>query len=533
MPRVALALLLSLAGASGLAQADELANRLRARFPDGVLRWAGDAEGGAPYQFLDPDDPDKVIGYEVEIADALAEIIGRRMDAPLRAEFVQYKWVNLRPGLDKGDYDLFLSGYEIAPDTAAGVLFARPYYIYAQQLVVRRDEREIEEVADCLNKRVGTLSGSAAERYLQEAGVEKVVGYEGQVEPYRDLELGRVDAVLLDTPITTYYALPNPKLKFVGPRMAHGEYGIPVRLEDADLRDALDEALGELMVSGRLAEILRKWNLWNADQAQLARGNAAELAGLGFDADGLPLAASLIAGGGVDVNVLRNTAERWTFDRYAPLLLKAAGMTVFLTCTSMALAMTIGLAVSLCRMYGPAPLRWAALGYIEFFRGIPLLLLLTFLYYGVMPVFDEVLNPLLPDWFTIGMLTAILGFGLNYAAYEAEIYRSAIQSVPLGQWEAGRALGMSEPLCFRRIIFPQAFRTALGPMTNDFVAMFKDTSLVSVIAVAELTGKYSILSRSSLKFVEMGILTAALYLAMSVPLGYLSRWLEHRWGPAK
>ncbi len=175
------------------------------------------------------------------------------------------------------------------------------------------------------------------------------------------------------------------------------------------------------------------------------------------------------------------------------------------------------------RLYGPAPLRCAALAYVEFFRGIPLLLLLTFLYFGLPELGVD-----------IGAIAAaILGFGLNYAAYEAEIYRSAIESVPRGQWEAGRALGMSESLTFRRVIFPQAFRTALGPMTNDFVAMFKDTSLVSVIAVRELTKEYQILARSSLKYVELGLLTAALYLAMSVPLGYLSRYLEKRWGAGR
>jgi polar amino acid transport system substrate-binding protein len=89
---------------------------------------------------------------------------------------------------------------------------------------------------------------------------------------------------------------------------------------------------------------------------------------------------------------------------------------------------------------------------------------------------------------------------------------------------------MSEGLTFRRVIFPQSFRIALGPITNDIVALFKDTSLVSVIAVRELTKEYLILSRSSLKFVELGLLTAALYLLMSVPLGYLSRYLERRWG---
>jgi polar amino acid transport system substrate-binding protein len=161
-----------------------------------------------------------------------------------------------------------------------------------------------------------------------------------------------------------------------------------------------------------------------------------------------------------------------------------------------------------------------ALGYVEFFRGIPLLLVLFFLYFGLANYGVD-----LP-----ATRTAVLGFGLTYAAYEAEVYRSAIRSVPRGQWEAALALGMSGPQAFRKVIFPQALRTALAPMTNDFVALFKDTSLVSVIAVRELTKEYLILSRSSLKFVELGLLTAALYLAMSIPLGYLSRWLERRWG---
>jgi len=204
--------------------------------------------------------------------------------------------------------------------------------------------------------------------------------------------------------------------------------------------------------------------------------------------------------------------------------LRAAGMTVLLTLASMALAMVIGLALAVSRLYGPSPLGWLALGYVEFFRGIPLLLVLFFLYFGAAPYLADVGLRLRAE------AVAVLGFGLNYAAYESEIYRSAILSVPRRQWEAAQALGMSESLTFRRIIFPQAIRTALGPMTNDFVALFKDTSLVSVIAVRELTKEYLILSRSSLKFVELGVLTAVLYLAMSVPLGYLSRYLERRWG---
>jgi polar amino acid transport system substrate-binding protein len=493
---------------------------------NGKLRWGGDAEGGAPFQLRDPDDPQRVIGFEVEIADALAEWLSRELKTPILAEFVQYEWVSLPQGLNKGDFDVILSGLEITPENQQTILFTRPYYYYAQQLVVRRDERRIGQLADCRDKQVGTLSGSAAERMLKQVGVGQIRAYDGQMEPYRDLQLGRLDAVLLDTPIAAYFARPNPELKFIGPRLGQGAYGIGLRKDDERLKLALDAALAELMSSGRLQAIYHKWHLWNPDQSDLAAGarRAEELRGLGFDPAGKPLAGTDAAvADAVDEDLIGSSARKMTIDLYAPLLVKAAGMTVLLTVSSMAVAMALGLVVSLLRLYGPAPLRGLALVYVEFFRGIPLMLLLVFLYYGL-PSYGIEMS---------AVTTAILGFGMNYAAYEAEIYRSAIQSVPLGQWEAGRALGMSEPLAFRRIIFPQAIRTALGPMTNDFVALFKDTSLVSVIAVRELTKEYQILSRSSGKFVELGLLTAALYLLMSVPLGYLSRYLERRWGPAR
>ncbi|HWB08706.1 MAG TPA: ABC transporter substrate-binding protein/permease [Pirellulales bacterium] len=521
--RAALLAIVFLAGAAGAAEPDR--QHLRRRLAEGTLRWGGDAEGGAPFQLRDPLDPRRVIGFEVELADALAENLGRRIGQPLRAEFVQYEWVSLPLGLDKADFDVILSGYEITPETRKAVLFSRPYYIYAEQLVVRGDERRIANLDDCRGKLVGTMAGSAAYRLLLQTGIEPVA-FDGQVEPYLDLELGRLDAVLLDTPIVTYYAETNPKFKLVGGRIAPGEYGIAARSDDRELIAAINQSLRDLMVSGRLGQILQRWHLWNVDQAELARGASrdGELRGLGFDAAGHPIEKEPAVVDAVDRHIVAASAQQWTFSQYAPLLLRAAGTTVLLTVTSMLLAMLLGLVVAVARLYGPAPLRWWALSYVEFFRGLPLLLVLFFLYFGATPYLAELGFNLHAE------AVAILGFGLNYAAYESEIYRSAILSVPRRQWEAGRALGMSDPLIFRRVIFPQAIRTALGPMTNDFVALFKDTSLVSVIAVRELTKEYLILSRSSLKFVELGVLTAVLYLAMSVPLGYLSRYLERRWG---
>ena len=127
------------------------------------------------------------------------------------------------------------------------------------------------------------------------------------------------------------------------------------------------------------------------------------------------------------------------------------------------------------------------------------------------------------------LLAAIIGLGLNYAAYESEIYRSALQAIPRMQLEAARTLGLSEWQVFRLVRGPQAFRIALAPMTNDFVALLKDSSLVSVITVVELTKQTAIYATNVGSWLVPGLLCAALYLALSLPLSRLARRLEARW----
>jgi polar amino acid transport system substrate-binding protein len=125
----------------------------------------------------------------------------------------------------------------------------------------------------------------------------------------------------------------------------------------------------------------------------------------------------------------------------------------------------------------------------------------------------------------------MLGLGLNYAAYEAEIYRAGIQAVPRGQIEAAEALGMTGPLVVRRVLLPQAFRFSLPGVANDFIALLKDSSLVSVITVVELTKRMTIVAVDSGSWLGPGLLCAGLYLAMSYPLSLLARRLEAALGP--
>ena len=181
-------------------------------------------------------------------------------------------------------------------------------------------------------------------------------------------------------------------------------------------------------------------------------------------------------------------------------------------------SVAIGGAVAIGRVYGRRSIRSILTLYVEIVRGTPLLLQLFVLYFGLAPLVQ------LP-----ALVAAVLGLGLNYAAYESEIYRSALEAVPRGQLDAARTLGFTSVQTLRYVRAPQAFRTALAPMTNDFVALLKDSSLVSVITVVELTKETSIFAANVGSWVLPGALCAAMYLAMSLPLARVARRLETTW----
>jgi polar amino acid transport system substrate-binding protein len=195
----------------------------------------------------------------------------------------------------------------------------------------------------------------------------------------------------------------------------------------------------------------------------------------------------------------------------------AALVTLKLSVLAFLLAVPIGVVLAVARVYGGPVSGTLARIYIELFRGTPVLLQLFVLYYGLAPYYS--LAP---------VTAAVLGLGLNYGAYEAEVYRGALLAIPRGQTEAAKALGMSPTQILRHILLPQALRLALPPMTNDFVSLLKDSSLVSVITVIELTKRMTIAAVDLRGWLVPGLLCAALYLALSFPLSELARRLERR-----
>lgn len=468
----------------------DLWDDVRAR---GVLRWGDDAEGGAPYIYHPPEDAGRLIGFEVEFASALADRLG------VKDAFVQNNWDMLLPALRQGgNFDVVIAGMERTPENLAKAPMSRPYFVFAQQLVVRAGETQVTRLSDLRGRAVGVLSASSSHRLLEREGGFDIRVYQDNVNYFRDLEVGRLDAVLTDGPIAQVNLAGNDRLRAAGPPFEPGYYAVAVPPGETNLLARIDGAITALAADGSLRRIYEKYGLWGPHQ------------------DGLTSWAP-------PVETARRQRSAWTEWRtYLPLLVRAAGTTVWVTCAGMLLAVCWGLVLAITRQFGPAPLRWLAVAHIEVFRGTPLLLQIYFIYFGLAQQLG---------WKLTAGWAAVLSLGLNYAATEAENFRAGLIAVPRGQMEAALALGMKRRIALRRVLLPQALRISLPSMTNDFIAMFKDSSIVSVIALVELTKEYQIRAIDTGDYLGLGLMTAAIYFAMSwtASLGArrLERMLQH------
>lgn len=478
---------------SRTADADTL-DKIRNR---GTLNWGGDQEGGGPYVFPDPKDPNHLLGFEVELAELLAGELG------VKAKFQQGQWEEV-PQMLGNQIDVALNGFERTPVRLRDYLCTRPYYDFGLQLMAKRDGplkswKQLKTAKpDGSAWRVGILGGSEADEYLKDLrdheGYQiEVVSYTGNTAPMEHVQTGVLDATVADDCAANFYIDRFPELNLVGWPVEGGYYVALVDHNDPRLLEALNSAIGKLITDGRLKALYDRWNLDGHYQMLMLRG-----------AGEAPPAETFSFG-----EVL---------SRNLSTLLKAAGMTVFLSVISFPLAIAIGIGVAIGRMYGPWIVAKPLGLYVEVLRGTPLMLQLFAIFF-LLPKIGLALP---------AIVAAIAGLAINYSAYESEIYRAGLQAVPRGQMEAALALGMRRGLAIRRIILPQAFRIVIPPMTNDFIALFKDTSVCSVITIVELTKSYSILALSTGAIVQLAIITSVLYMLMSFPLSVFARWSERR-----
>jgi len=467
-----------------------------------VLRWAADAESNAPYIFQDPKIPSNIIGFEVDIVNAIADVLG------VQTHFVQNQWDGLIPGLYRGDYDIAINGLEITEDRKKEVNFTKPYYITHEQLVVLKGVNYIKSLSDLVGRKVGALKNSLAERILRAKGGINVLTYEGEVNAFVDMKNGRIDAVLVDAPIAIYYTAVNPEFEMVGQPIGEISYGIAVRKEDTLLLQELNYAIDVIQRNGKLREILDSWNLWNFMMETYLND---------FAPTNVPPKKYQYFVESVSQKS-RFTERIELYLKFMPVFFEAALITLGLSFVAMLLAIFAGLIIALLRIYGGKILSWFAVAYIEIIRGTPLLIQLYLIFYAI-PSIGIKLSP---------FLAAVLGLGLNYAAYEAEVYRSGFFAIPKGQMEAAISLGMSKFQAIRYVIFPQTIRIVIPPVTNDFISLLKDSSLVSVITMVELTKVYNQIASTYYDYLGTGIITAVLYLLLGLPFIRIARYFERR-----
>ncbi len=421
-----------------------------------------------------------------------------------KPQFVQVAWASIEASVERGDFEVGMSGVEDRPELRERHAVSIPYFEFREVLAVRpADSARYRGLSDLAKHRVATLGGTTAYYLLleerQRSGLIPI-SYDDDVHPYSDLVAGRVDAVLLDNIIADRSLRRTGGFVIQPVPVATGHYVAVLALARAALRDSVNTILRARMRDGSLEKTFRAWNVWDDGQAGYFTRSLAEH----------PAAHGVGAAEGAR-----------TVGTYLPALLRAAAITLALSILAMALAVGAGIAVAAGRVYGSALVRAPLTVYVEIVRGTPVLLQLFVLYYGLSGLIR------LPAF-----IAAVIGLGLNYAAYESEIYRAALQAIPRAQLEAARTLGLSEAQILRLVRGPQALRLALAPMTNDFVALLKDSSLVSVITVVELTKQTAIYATNIGSWVVPGLLCSAIYLAFSLPLSRLARRLEKRWRAA-
>jgi len=417
--------------------------------------------------------------------------IGRAIAAQLRVqpELINASFDGVFPALQSGNFDLVISAVTITPERSATLLFSDPYIATGQQVVVR-SASTIAGPDDLAGRTVGVQINTTAQFSMEKRPGIAIAKYNTIDLALLDLQNGRVDAVASDGPVLRYMMRNSfPGLKAVGVEYTDEKFGVVLARGSDDLRRAVNAALWALQESGEHGRIYRKWF------GDPATPSSAETTAAPFD-------PTIVA-------------RTWR------LFLRGVWMTAAMAASSLILCLPLGLALALARVQANRLLSSPAAIYIEVMRGTPLLVQILFVYF-VLPT----VGVNLPAY-----ASGILALTLNASAYVSETIRAGILSIDAGQMEAARALGMNYRQAMRRVILPQTFRRVVPPLTNEGIALLKDSSLVSVIGLTELARTGQELASRYAAPLTIWPLVALLYLALTFPLTRVAEYLERRWRP--
>jgi His/Glu/Gln/Arg/opine family amino acid ABC transporter permease subunit len=448
----------------------------------GVLR-VGTEGVYSPFSYHDPA-TGQLTGYDVDVARAVGKKIG------VNVEFVETPWDSIFAALEANRFDVVANEVTITPERKAKYDLSEPYSVGEGVIVTRADDHSINSLADLKGKVAAENATSNWSDVARKAGA-RVETVEGFTQAIALLNQGRVDVVVNDSiAVYAYLAETNDtSVRISGTVGEKSEQGFAAR-KNSGLLPELNNALDDLRADGTLATISQKYLKANASGGPQAGQSNAEHRSTG----------QLIAN------------NLW------PLAKAAITKTIPLTVISFVIGLVIALAVALARLSSNLLLSNGARFYISIIRGTPLLVQL-FIVFFALPEFGVKIDP---------FPAAVIAFSLNVGGYAAEIIRSAIQSIPKGQWEAAETIGLSYVGTLRRIILPQAARVAVPPLSNTLISLVKDTSLASTILVTELLRTAQIAAAPTFEFFALYGTAAVYYWVICLVLSFGQSRLEHR-----
>jgi cystine transport system permease protein len=450
----------------------------------GVLR-VGTEGVYSPFSYHDPA-TGQLVGYDVDVARAVADKLG------VKVEFVETPWDSIFAALEANRFDVVANEVTINSERKQKYDLSEPYSVGEGVIVTRAYDNSVKSLDDIKGKVAGETATSNWAQVARDHGA-RVEVVEGFTQAIKLLNQGRVDVVINDS-IAVYAYLAetgDTSVKIATTTGEKSEQGFAARKNSGLLPD-LDKALDELRSDGTLANISQKYL-----QANASGGPAAG------EAQHAP-----------------RSAWRLILDNLWPLAKAAITKTIPLTVISFVIGLVIALAVALARLSPNVILTNVARFYISIIRGTPLLVQLFIVFYAL-PELGVKIDP---------FPAAVIAFSLNVGGYAAEIIRSAIQSIPKGQWEAAETIGLNYVGALRRIVLPQATRVAVPPLSNTLISLVKDTSLASTILVTELLRQAQIIAAPTFEFFAL-YGTAAVYywvicLGLSFGQGRIERRLE-------
>jgi His/Glu/Gln/Arg/opine family amino acid ABC transporter permease subunit len=441
----------------------------------GVLR-VGTEGVYAPYSFHDPGQGGQLAGYDVDVARAVGEKLG------VDVEFVETSWDSIFAALEANRFDIVANEVTITDERKAKYDFSEPYSIAEGVIVTRKDDSSVKPLADLKGKRAAESPTSNWAEVARKAGAE-IESVDGFTQAISVLNDGRVDVVVNDSISVLAYQAEHPDapIKVAAKTDERSDQGFAAR-KNSGLVPELNKALDELRADGTLTKISEKY---------------------------------------LDVD-LSKTAPKSTWqlilDNLWPLARAAIEKTIPLTIISFVIGLVIALVIALARLSTNAVISGLARFYISIIRGTPLLVQLFIVFYAL-PQLGVKIDP---------FPAAVIAFSLNVGGYGAEIIRSAIQSIPKGQWEAAETIGFNYVGALKRIILPQAARVAVPPLSNTLISLVKDTSLASTILVTELLRQAQIVAAPTFEFFALYGTAAAYYWVICLVLSFGQGRLEHR-----